>query len=274
MIPNVKPDLLYSIIMPAYNEEAVLEPTVRELCGHLDATGHRYELLIVDDASTDGTGELAGELAARYPAVRVLRNSGSNGYGHAIRCGLAVYRGDAAVVVTSDGADAPKDVEAYFDKIAQGYECAFGSRFGPDSVVEGYPPVKRLINRMANRLIGWVVGSPYRDFTNGFKCYRREVIDRMEPIMSGQFNITIEMSLKAVLDGARYAVVANDWRQRDAGQSSFKVLSLVRPYTATLLYCLCRAYLTNPVRNPSRDGGTAPASVTVLPARPRTVSRR
>lgn len=274
MIPQATRDLFYSIIMPAYNEEAVLDATVRDLCGYLDGTRHRYELLVVDDASTDSTRAVANALSAEFPALRVLRNSGSNGYGHAIRCGLNAYCGDAAVVVTSDGADAPKDVAAYFDAIAQGYDCAFGSRFGPDSRVEGYPPVKRVINRMANRLIGWLVGSRYRDFTNGFKCYRREVIDRMGPFVSGQFNITIEMSLKAVLDGARIMVVPNDWRQRDAGQSSFKVLSLIRPYGATLLYCLCRAYLTNPIRNPSRDGGKAPAADTVVQMPPRSATRR
>jgi dolichol-phosphate mannosyltransferase len=147
-------------------------------------------------------------------------------------------------VVTSDGADLPKDVSKYFEKICQGHDCAFGNRFDASSTVTGYPPVKRVINRIVNVLLGWVAGADgYRDFTNGFKCYRRHVIDDMQPLETGQFNITIEMSLKAVLGGHSFAVVPNDWQQRDGGESSFQIVRLIRPYAATLLFCTCRNYL-------------------------------
>lgn len=244
---NGGPDQMrFSIIMPAYNEEGVIEDTVTALCTALDAEAIGYELIIVNDASGDRTGEICAALAARHPAIRPIDNPGPNGYGYAIRKGLEIWTGDAMVVVTSDGADAPADVIAYFRKIEEGYDCAFGARFGAGSTVTGYPPVKRVINRVANRFLGWITGSGgYRDFTNGFKCYRREVIEEMAPLVSGQFNITIEMSLKAVLAGHRYAVVPNDWRQRDAGQSSFRVMRLFKPYAATLIYCLSRHYLTS-----------------------------
>lgn len=242
--------MLFSIIMPAYNEEAVIEATIRDLAAYLDNAGLYYEMIVVDDASADRTAEIVAGLAAENPAIRPLHNPGPNGYGNAIRKGLEVYRGDAAVVVTSDGADAPKDVAAFFGKIAEGYDCAFGERFGKDSTVIGYPPVKRVINRLANALLGLFTGSRYGDYTNGFKCYRREVVEAMQPIVSGQFNITIEMSLKAVLGGWSIAVVPNDWRQRDAGQSSFRILRLVRPYMATLVYCLSRHYLMTSASRP------------------------
>ena len=239
-----KDDMLFSIVMPAYNEADVIADTVRDLCGHLDGTDLSYELIIVDDASRDATPAIITDLAGDFPTIRALRNDGPNGYGYAIRRGLEIYRGDAAVVVTSDGSDAPKDVESYFRGIAEGFDCVFGDRFGGQATVTNYPPVKKAINRMANRVLSWLVGGGgYRDFTNGFKCYRREVIDEMSPLITGQFNITIEMSLKSVLAGRSFKVVPTDWRQRDAGQSSFKVLGQFRPYLATLIYCLCRQYL-------------------------------
>jgi dolichol-phosphate mannosyltransferase len=234
---------LYSIVMPAYNEEAVIDATLRDLTSHLDGTGFAYEIVVVDDGSRDRTHDILVALAAGHPAIRPVQNPGPGGYGFAIRKGLQHYRGDAVVVVTADGADAPKDVAAYFAKMAEGYDCVFGSRFGKDSTVTGYPPVKRAVNRVANWLLSWIVGHRYRDFTNGFKCYRRHVIDDMQPLVSGQFNITIEMSLKAVLAGWTYAVVPNDWSERDAGKSSFRLLRLVKPYATTMLYCLSRAYL-------------------------------
>lgn len=238
--------MLYSIIMPAYNEKDVISATVDELCGYLDGTGFGYELIIVDDASSDNTPLLIAELAKRHPNVVAIRNEGLNGYGYAIRKGLEIYKGDAAVVVTSDGADLPKDVAIYFQKIHEGYDCAFGDRFDAPSTVTGYPPVKRVINRIANTMLGWIAGGDgYRDFTNGFKCYRRHVIDDMQPLEAGQFNITIEMSLKAVLGGHSFAVVPNDWHQRDGGESDFHVLRLLKPYAATLTFCLCRNYIRN-----------------------------
>jgi len=237
------PVRLYSIVMPAWNEEEVIADTIGALTAHLDRTGHPYEIVVVDDGSTDRTPEILRDLAARHPAIRPVRNPGPGGYGFAIRRGLEHYRGDAVVVVTSDGADAPKDVAAYFDRIALGHDCVFGDRFALGATVTGYPPVKRLVNRLANRLISLLVGRPYRDFTNGFKCYRRHVVDDMQPLVCGQFNITIEMSLKAVLGGWDYAVVPNDWRERGGGSSSFRLLRLVRPYAVTLVFCFARAYL-------------------------------
>jgi dolichol-phosphate mannosyltransferase len=241
--PGRQPVSLFSIVMPAYNEEDVIEATLTDLCDYLDATDFAYEVVVTNDGSKDRTGEILARIAAERPQVRPVLNPGPGGYGYAIRKGLEVYEGGAAVVVTADGADSPKDVAAYFGKINEGYDCAFGARFGKDSTVTGYPPIKRVINRMANQLLAWIVGVPYKDFTNGFKCYRREVIEDMQPLITGQFNITIEMSLKATLAGWSYAVVPNDWRQRDAGESSFKVMKLLKPYAATMIYCLTRRYL-------------------------------
>jgi dolichol-phosphate mannosyltransferase len=237
------PNLLFSIVMPAYNEEDVIEATLVELSEYLDGCEFDYEIVVVNDGSQDATGRVVADVAARQPRVRLVDNPGPGGYGFAIRKGLEVYRGDAMVIVTSDGADSPKDVAAYFRKIEEGYDCAFGSRFGPGSIVEGYPPVKRVINRIANKLLALVLRQPYDDYTNGFKCYRRHVVDDMQPLITGQFNITIELVLKAILGGWRYAVVPNDWKQRDAGDSSFNVLRLVKPYALTALYCLARSYL-------------------------------
>ncbi|MGV6847593.1 MAG: glycosyltransferase family 2 protein [Marinibacterium sp.] len=234
---------LYSIIMPAYNEEDVIADTVDDLCSHLNEQGFHYELIIVDDASADGTAGEIARLKARHPEIIALRNDGPNGYGFAIRRGLGIYRGEAAVVVTSDGSDAPKDVATYFNKIAEGFDCVLGSRFAKGAVVTGYPRFKLLVNRLANVILSWIVGQPYRDYTNGFKCYRREVIDDMAPLITGQFNITIEMSLKAILAGHSYTVVPTDWRQRDAGQSSFNIFRMMRPYYSTMVYCLARQYL-------------------------------
>lgn len=229
--------------MPAFNEQQVIEQTLDDLTGYLDERGANYELLVVDDGSTDGTASVVRSYEARHPSVRYVSYEGPYGYGFAIRKGLELYRGTAVVIVTSDGSDAPKDVWAYHEALAAGHDCAFGDRFAPGTAVRGYPRVKLVVNRLANRLLGLVLGSAYRDFTNGFKAYRRPVIEGMMPLVSGQFNITIEMSVTATLGGWKIAVLPNDWTQRTGGRSTFKLGRMLRPYTATLIYCLTRNYL-------------------------------
>ena len=228
--------------MPAFNEQDVVEKTVRDLSKHLSACGFDYEIIVVNDSSEDSTEEILKKLASEIDSVRYVNNVPPGGYGFAIRKGLECYEGDAAVIVTADGSDAPKDVEAYFRKIIEGYDCAFGSRFVPGATVKGYPPFKLFMNRLTNQILSMLLRQDYKDFTNGFKCYRRQVIDSMQPLEAGQFNITVELALKAVLGGWNYAVVPTDWTQRDGGESSFKIYRLIKPYTMTILHCMSRSY--------------------------------
>ncbi len=230
--------MMLSVVMPAYNEEAVIADTVRALAVELDRNAIAYEILVVNDKSRDGTEAVLLDLERALLNLRHVNNPGPHGYGCAVRHGLAHFRGDAVVVAMADGSDAPSDVVAYFRKIEEGYDCAFGMRFAPGTQVVGYPRAKRLLNRAGNRLIAWLVGSDYTDFTNGFKCFRREVIERMQPLVGAQFNLTIEMSIKAVLGGARFAVVPNSWIERAGGVSKFRLIQAGTLYLATIAYCL------------------------------------
>jgi dolichol-phosphate mannosyltransferase len=230
--------MMLSVVMPAYNEAAVIAGTVRALAAELDRQAIDYEILVVNDASRDATEAALIELENFLPHLRHVTNPGPHGYGCAVRHGLDHFRGDAVVVAMADGSDAPGDVAAYFRKIEEGYDCAFGMRFGAGTRMEGYPMLKRLMNRAGNRLIAWLVGSGYTDFTNGFKCFRREVIERMQPLVGAQFNLTIEMSIKAVLGGARFAVVPNSWIERAGGVSKFRLVQAGTLYLATIAYCL------------------------------------
>ena len=247
-INNITPVDLFSIVMPAYNEEGVIEQTLLELTSYLDGCDFRYEIVVVNDGSSDQTETILKKIESTHNVVRHVNNEGKHGYGYAIRKGLEVYKGDAVVIVTSDGSDAPKDIAAYFAKIQEGYDCAFGSRFLPGTKVTNYPKFKLLINRIANYFLALILRSKYKDFTNGFKCYRRHVIDAMQPMVAGQFNITIELAVSATLAGWSFAVVPTDWTQRDAGDSSFYMNQLLKPYALTLVYCLIKNYLTNTKR--------------------------
>src|SRR5262249_11256940 len=151
-------------------------------------------------------------LMVTYPSLRPMKNAGPGGYGMAVRAGLSAFEGDGVIVAMADGSDSPHDILAYARALAEGSDCAFGTRFSGKTGVTGYPPVKRLLNRMGNGLIAWLTGRRYDDFTNGFKGYRRWVIEAMAPLVSADFNLTVEMSIKAVNADAKYAIIPNEWK--------------------------------------------------------------
>lgn len=248
---------LLSLVIPAYNEEAVIEATVDDLCAALSAERIDFEIVVADDGSSDGTWALLQSLRQRHPQLQPIRNTGPGGYGMAVRAGLAAYSGDAVIITMADGSDSPKDIVAYIRAMQDGADCAFGTRFTGGASVTGYPVLKRLLNRLANRLIAFAVRQRYYDFTNGFKGYRRWVIDAMQPLVSADFNLTVEMSVKAVLAGARYRVVVNDWRDRDGGVSKFNLRRLGPRYAMTVLYCLIGAYLKTAGARPRKTADSA-----------------
>ena len=107
------PDPLYSVVIPAHNEEANLGPTVTELADLFRAEGIRYEIVVVNDNSSDGTGRVAAELSASDPGIRVVTRTRLGGFGRAIRAGLQVFEGDAVAIVMADRSDDPQDVVRY-----------------------------------------------------------------------------------------------------------------------------------------------------------------
>jgi dolichol-phosphate mannosyltransferase len=208
-----------SVVIPAHNEVEVIAPTVGAVAAALEAAGRDYEIVVVDDASTDGTAAVVESLAAQNPRIRCYRSHYSNGFGFAVRAGLEVFQGDAVAIVMGDGSDDPRDLLKYFELLESGYDCAFGSRFVRGGKVRDYPPFKLFVNRVVNFGLRLVFRSGYDDTTNAFKAYRREVIENVQPLVSHHFNLTVELPLKAIVRGHSYAVVPISWTNRSAGVS-------------------------------------------------------
>jgi dolichol-phosphate mannosyltransferase len=233
-----------SVVIPAHNEAAVVGSTLDGLIRHLAAEDMDYEILVVDDGSSDGTAAVVARVAEADPGVRCVGNDGLRGFGHAVRTGLELYTGDAVVIVMADGSDHPRDVVRYQRVLEAGYDCAFGSRFMPGAVVSGYPPLKRIANRLVNTAIRALFRHGYNDTTNAFKAYRREVIDQMQPLLSRHFNLTVEMPLKAVTRGFSYAVVPTSWTNRAAGESKLDLKEMGSRYLFIVLYVFLEHHLS------------------------------
>lgn len=234
--PATAPNTLrYSVIIPAYNEEMNIDTTVRTLASALRAENIPFEIVIVNDNSRDRTRAVVETLAAEFPEILLVDNPPPGGYGRAVRCGLAHYRGDVAAIVMADLSDSPDDVVRCYRKIEEGYDCVFGSRFIVGSSVQQYPKLKLLVNRLVNTMLRVLFLTPHNDLTNAFKVYRRHVIDTISPLRAAHFNLTIEMSLSALIRRYRIAAIPISWSGRTWGQSKLRLRDMGRRYLCTLL---------------------------------------
>jgi dolichol-phosphate mannosyltransferase len=233
-----------SVVIPARDEEGCIEETLTGIARALVREGIPYELVVVDDGSTDETPDRVRQVMERYAGVRLVSNTGRHGFGMAVRAGLAQTTGDAIAVMMADASDSPADLVQYYRKLQEGYDCAFGSRFMRGSKVIDYPVHKLTINRMANWFVKVLFRLRFNDITNAFKCYRREAIEGMQPLISPHFNLTVEMPLKAIVRGYSYAVVPISWTNRKTGVSKLKLKEMGSRYLFIVLYLWLERHLS------------------------------
>ena len=227
----------FSIVIPAHNEEGCIAATCEAIAARFAREGIAdYEICVINDNSRDRTEEILKELSARIPFVRYVNNSPPNGFGYAVRKGLESFAGECACVVMGDLSDSPDDILAYYREMKAGAECVFGSRFIKGSRVVDYPPHKLWLNRLANVFIKFLFRLDYNDVTNAFKCYRREVIDGIQPLLSAHFNLTVEMPLKAIVRGYSYKILPISWTNRTTGESKLKIKEMGSRYLFIVLY--------------------------------------
>jgi dolichol-phosphate mannosyltransferase len=252
-----------SVVIPAHNEAGSINETVDGVRGALREAGIPYEVVVIDDGSSDGTLELVQALAADGD-VRAFRSHYPRGFGHAVRAGLDRFEGDAVAIVMADASDDPADLVLYYRVLEAGYDCAFGSRFMPGGGVVDYPRLKLVINRVVNVGIRVLFQHGYNDTTNAFKAYRREVVETIGPLVSKHFNLTVEMPLKAIIRGHTFAVVPTTWRNRAVGESKLAMREMGSRYLFIVLYAFLEHHL-------SRGDYRRPVEVEpVIPAEPAT----
>jgi dolichol-phosphate mannosyltransferase len=241
-----------SVVIPAHNEAGSIADTLRTTITALDGAGIDHELLVIDDASVDGTPAVVEGIAVDHPQVRCLRSHHPRGFGFTVRSGLERFEGDAVAVMMADGSDDPHDLVRYHELLEQGYDCVFGSRFANGSAIYDYPRLKLVVNRLANWFIRILFRHHFNDTTNAFKAYRREVIATIQPLLSNHFNLTVEMPLKAIVRGHSFAVIPISWRNRTSGQSKLAMKEMGSRYLFIVLYVFLEQHLS---RGDYRRGG-------------------
>ncbi len=218
------------LILPTYNEAENLEPLVEAVLPRLAeaATGHPvarggHRILVVDDASPDGTGRIADALAERHQAVEVLHRRGKEGLGRAYLAGFhrALEAGASLVLeMDSDFSHDPADVPRLL-AAAESSDLVLGSRYVPGGGVTDWGLLRRALSRGGSWYARTLLGVDVRDLTGGFKCFRREALEALalHEVRTEGYGFQIELTYRALRAGMTVREVPIVFRDRRAGTS-------------------------------------------------------
>jgi dolichol-phosphate mannosyltransferase len=210
------------VCVPTYNERENLEPLVRALAEVIDTT--RDRVLVIDDASPDGTGELADRLAEELPWVGVLHRTAKEGIGRAYLAGFAEALATGTELVLEmdcDFSHDPRDVPRLIATADDGADLVLGSRWVEGGGTQNWGVVRRFISRGGSLYARVVLGAGIRDLTGGFKCYRRRVLETidLDAIAARGYGFQIEGTYRTLRAGFRVVEIPITFVDRRVGES-------------------------------------------------------
>jgi dolichol-phosphate mannosyltransferase len=211
------------LILPTYNEAQNLEPMVQAVLPQLAHGGATPTLLVVDDASPDGTGRIADRLAGELPEVQVLHRASKDGLGRAYLAGFqrALDGGaDLILQMDCDFSHDPADVPRLMDA-AGAADVVLGSRYVPGGGVENWALRRRIQSRGGCAYARLILGIPVRDLTGGFKCWNRRALEALDfdGVDAHGYGFQIEMTYRAIKAGLTVTEVPIVFHERREGQS-------------------------------------------------------
>jgi dolichol-phosphate mannosyltransferase len=212
------------VVIPTYNEAENVDAIVRRTVEELErVVPGDYRILVVDDSSPDGTGELADALARELPAVEVLHRTAKSGLGHAYLAGFAEALAGGAELVIEMDADFSHDPGYLGDLLeaSKGADLVLGSRYVPGGGVENWGLARRLISRGGGVYARVILRVNVHDLTGGFKCIRREVLEAIDlgSVRAEGYVFQIEVTYRAILAGFHVTEVPIVFRDRSRGAS-------------------------------------------------------
>jgi dolichol-phosphate mannosyltransferase len=205
-----------SVVMPAYNEEEILPATLTESVEILDEICDTWEIVMVDDGSTDRTPELLREWSEREPRIRVVTQEKNYGYSKALARGFDACRYDPSFYTDADAQFDLRDIQKLYDRKNEA-DMVSGYRIGRQD-----PPIRLLTSAVYNKIQAWVLGVRARDVNCAFKLFNRPFFEKVR-LTSDAFLIDAELYARAKREGLTWVQVGVQHRPRTGGQTTVRV---------------------------------------------------
>jgi dolichol-phosphate mannosyltransferase len=226
-----------NIVMPVYNEKENIGNTINEI-NHKIKSAHK--IIIIYDFEEDNTLPPVKDLMMKQDNIFLLKNKYGRGVLNAIKTGFESVNEGAVLVMMADLSDDVSIVDEMFAKLNNGYDIVCGSRYMKGGKQIGGPILKKSMSRLAGISLHFLAGLPTRDATNSFKMYSADVLQNIEIESSGGFELGMEIVIKAHKRGYKITEVPSIWRDREAGESNFKLWAWLPKYLKWYFYAIIK----------------------------------
>jgi dolichol-phosphate mannosyltransferase len=235
------PSIPTLVVIPTYNERH----NIADLAKTIVALNDDVSVLVIDDSSPDGTASVVQQLASKTPKVRLILRPSKQGLGSAYRegFGFALRHGfECIVTMDADFSHDPTQLESLI-KAALDADVVIGSRYIHGGRIEHWPWFRKQLSRTANEVARGVLGYPIGDWTSGYRCYRRHVLEKLalEEIRSNGYSFLVEMLAACVHAGCRIAEVPITFADRRSGRSKLSRTEIYKGVLTLLRLGLRRA---------------------------------
>ncbi len=220
-------DGFVSVVVPVYNEEATIGMDLQAIFEAMDKCGRGYEVLVVDDGSTDGTPAVV----TRHPRARLVRHKRNTGVGAARKTGMAVARGDIIVTTDGDGTYPNHEIPRLLDAMARN-DMVVGARVREAGT---WPWLRAPAKAFIRGLASYLTGVRIPDLNSGLRCFRKSIAEQYVPLLPDGHSSESTITIAFLTGGHRVAFVPIDYYPRRSGRSSFHPLRDTAAYLGLVM---------------------------------------
>ena len=228
-----------SIILPVFNEGKNIANQISTI---EKSVTFDHEVLIVYDFDRDDTVPPVLKLQKKYPNIKLVKNIYGKGVIKAVKTGFEKSRGETVVVMPADLADNPATINKMYKKMREGYDVVCATRYAKGGKKIGGGFTKTIFSRLAGLSTPLLLGIPTTDIANGFKMYKRKVLDTIRIQSDGGWEFSVELMIKSKQAGFKITEVPTTWLDRREGQSKFKLMRWLPKYLRWYLWGISRRF--------------------------------
>ena len=221
-----------SIIIPTYNEKENIAKLVPDIESVLAGNGIDGEIIIIDDNSPDGTGQLAEELNKKYHNIKTIHRQKKEGVGSARRLGFSIASNEIIISMEGDNTHKAEYIPRFLDEINKGADLVIGSRYLPESKIINWPLKRRIISKVANFIARFFAGVRLTDVTNGYRAFRKSMYSKITVDSTG-YPFNMEFACEAHSLGFKIVEIPIIFKDREKGKTKMKVSSELISFLST-----------------------------------------